>query len=597
MLVTFHRQFKSISEPPTNEPIADFVVLSGRNGSGKSNLLDAIEQGAIQIDSITQGQPQIRLFRLSQLTAASEGTYQGAQFLEPWASLANGLTVNKMTGQSNNMTPEQLDVWLRDTLVTQRLIKREALEQLESDAGKPVSELTVSDIRRYAPLVLGIRDPFSMSVGELFLTYHTRRHQNLYNQWLVETKGEEDVYALSDAEFGNRYGDPPWIEMNKTLRIMGLPYTFDPPEGNDQTVSYQARLRSNEDPSLAIATDDLSSGERTLLAITMCLFTGSQMAGSIELPQILLLDEADASLHPAMIQSMLQVIEEIFVGKYGVKVILTTHSPTTVALAPEESLYIMQRGSGLRLARAESRDTALRALTIGIPTLSVRIENRVQVFVEADNDARCYERLYQILQASLGSALSLQFIPSGKKGQGNVDLVLHVVAALRGGGVDGVLGLVDRDDRTALIDGVVYLPDRDSLENLFLDPVALGVYLHREKALTSAELPWVNTPHFELTPVDVQQLTDHVMAALVPQDDQSGMAVVTYRNGATISYSKWALDTDGHKYLARCREVFPQLGRLQDEPLLQDVISKVHAELPQWIPTHAEWLFTQLLNR
>jgi len=52
----------------------------------------------------------------------------------------------------------------------------------------------------------------------------------------------------------------------------------------------------------------------------------------------LLLDEVDASLHPSMIKNLLDVIEKIFL-KNGCKVILATHSPTTVALAPEESIY------------------------------------------------------------------------------------------------------------------------------------------------------------------------------------------------------------------------------------------------------------------
>lgn len=598
MRFTFIKQFSSIFQLPTDESIADFVVLSGPNGSGKSNLLDAIEGGALQIDAIPQGQPHVRIFRLSQLAVPNEGSYQAAQFVEPWASLANGLLANRSTGQLNNMTGAQIEEFLTSTVVNQRLVKRETLEQIVSGAGKSVSELTAADLQRFAPLMLGIRDPFSVSVGELFLTYHVRHSRNRYNRWLIAEEGEQGLFALSEEEFRERYGDAPWIELNETLKIMGLPYTFEPPDGNDQNVIFEVRLRSNDDPSLTIPTGGLSSGERTLLAITMCLYTGSHMAGSIELPQILLLDEADASLHPAMIQSMLRVIEEIFVTKYGVKVILTTHSPTTVALAPEESLYIMRRGSGQRLTRAESRDTALRALTVGIPTLSVRMENRVQVFVEAENDANCYEGLYRILHASLNSPLSLQFIPSGKGDrQGNRERVLYVVKALRDGGIDSVLGLIDRDNSVTPIEGVVFLPGRDSLENLFLDPVTLAIYLHREKFLTKSGLACAGTSHFNLTPAEIQHLTDYVATQLVPQDHPGGATVMTYRNGATVSYPTWALETDGHEYISRCREVFPQLNRLRDGPLLQDVIAKVYAELPEWIPTDAEWLFNQLLAR
>lgn len=48
-------------------------------------------------------------------------------------------------------------------------------------------------------------------------------------------------------------------------------------------------------------------------------------------PDILLLDELDASLHPSMIKNMIGVIEDIFLEQ-GIKVILVTHSPSTIAL-------------------------------------------------------------------------------------------------------------------------------------------------------------------------------------------------------------------------------------------------------------------------
>lgn len=44
-----------------------------------------------------------------------------------------------------------------------------------------------------------------------------------------------------------------------------------------------------------------------------------------------------------MIQHLLNVIENVFI-KNGCKVILATHSPTTVALASEESLFEIQKG-------------------------------------------------------------------------------------------------------------------------------------------------------------------------------------------------------------------------------------------------------------
>lgn len=82
---------------------------------------------------------------------------------------------------------------------------------------------------------------------------------------------------------------------------------------------------------------------------------------------LLLLDEVDASLHPAMMQNMLDVIERIF-RQQGVKVILITHSPTTIALAPENSIYVMNRSGSNRIEK-KSKQEALSVLTQGFATI------------------------------------------------------------------------------------------------------------------------------------------------------------------------------------------------------------------------------------
>jgi len=65
MRLTFINAYKSISSFPETE-IPDLVILTGVNGAGKSHLLEAINSGCIQIDSIaaTNQTKPIRLFNL-----------------------------------------------------------------------------------------------------------------------------------------------------------------------------------------------------------------------------------------------------------------------------------------------------------------------------------------------------------------------------------------------------------------------------------------------------------------------------------------------------------------------------------------------------
>ena len=210
---------------------------------------------------------------------------------------------------------------------------------MEQQAGKKLDEFTLDDFKNFGPMVSGIKDPFTTSISEVFLSYAHRRHLNDVAQYVLHTKGRGA--ALSDEEFESPFGAPPWSVLDDVLTLLGLDYRFVPPPEGSDTANYEAALTGPE--GVAVKPAELSSGERTILAIAISLFSGTRMSEAIELPRLLLLDEADASLHPSMVQSLMQVIEDVFVRQYDVRVILSTHSPTTVALAPEGAVHIMSR--------------------------------------------------------------------------------------------------------------------------------------------------------------------------------------------------------------------------------------------------------------
>jgi predicted ATPase len=79
------------------------------------------------------------------------------------------------------------------------------------------------------------------------------------------------------------------------------------------------------------------------------------------LPRALLLDEIDASLHPSMIRTLLNAVQTAFVDK-GSKVIVATHSPTTVALTPASSLYFVEAGPKQKRLEKHHKKKPLRYL-------------------------------------------------------------------------------------------------------------------------------------------------------------------------------------------------------------------------------------------
>lgn len=170
---------------------------------------------------------------------------------------------------------------------------------------------------------------------------------------------------MGEQEFFSVHGEKPWDLINKILEEFDtLQYKINSPEGADYFGSFQLKLKHTGKDDLEVDFSSLSSGEKILMALVASIYKSSS---DKHFPDILLLDEVDASLHPSMMKNMLSVIENIFL-KQGVKVILVTHSPTTIALAPEESVFVMNR-SGLNRVEKKTKQDALTILTQEFATI------------------------------------------------------------------------------------------------------------------------------------------------------------------------------------------------------------------------------------
>ncbi|MDA3135675.1 ATP-binding protein [Pseudomonas syringae] len=125
-----------------------------------------------------------------------------------------------------------------------------------------------------------------------------------------------------------------------------------------------------------------------------------------------MLDEPDAFLHPQMVEKMYDVLF-ILVREYNVHIVMTTHSPTTVALARGE-IYKLEGGSVV----LQDKDSAIAELLDGVTQLSIDPENQRQVFVENRSDAIVYQWLFSSVVRHTGIVdpkVSLSFIPAGPK--------------------------------------------------------------------------------------------------------------------------------------------------------------------------------------
>lgn len=116
--------------------------------------------------------------------------------------------------------------------------------------------------------------------------------------------------------------------------------------------------------------NQLSSGEQMIVKFVI-LAMGRDVRG--DRINTLVFDEPDAHLHPKMCKMMIDILREISIST---RVIITTHSPSTIAFAPDDSLYIMEKdNSGNRSIRQSTKQDALEVLSEGIFTFEKAVKS------------------------------------------------------------------------------------------------------------------------------------------------------------------------------------------------------------------------------
>lgn len=391
MELRFNSQYISIDQFSPVE-ISDFTVLTGVNGSGKSHLLEAIEKRNVSISGSEDA--HIVLFNYLTFKLDNEPAFNGHQLsaeresawqfheqqiknnVHSWrSSIGDNYEPLRATCEAENksfwsLTTEPVKQFkqnIKNYFNTPNMKNNQQAQGIYSLAKKvpySIDEIQHDDfIRLYKPFVFK-NDFLPNQLGKIFWDYYVRYRSNQVNEYENEKHGK-NYDVLSEEEFVKVHGEKPWELVNQVLEAFDtLHYKVNSPEGEDYFGNYQLKLKHTEKPDLEIEFASLSSGEKILMALVASVYKSSS---DKHFPDVLLLDEVDASLHPSMMKNMLEVIKNIFL-KQGVKVILVTHSPTTIALAPENSVFVMNR-SGLNRIEKKSKQSALEILTQGFATL------------------------------------------------------------------------------------------------------------------------------------------------------------------------------------------------------------------------------------
>jgi AAA domain, putative AbiEii toxin, Type IV TA system len=601
--------------------LPSFALLTGLNGSGKSHLLEAIEQGnvSVEIDGQTIPRTLIKRFDSLSLSAgdapaadpvqlvrartAHWNTYVALVNQSGWVSQLRQAATNDQDRNSNS-TDSDLYEWglslvgqteqicgpnvracisnwanfepgIRHHLEANDSIKP-MLRHFEAETGKSIVGICKQEFEHVAHSAPVEVEPFKQKLSEVFSLYAKLRDRNVLMRHHEEP-------SLSEDEFQTRHGVPPWDYLNELLEIGGYDFSVTKPAPRDGDEPFVAKL-IHKFNGASIDFGSLSSGERVLIALAMCVYSTENGSIKVNYPKVMLFDEVDAFLHPSMVQSLFDVVKKVLVEKHGLHVVLTTHSPTSVALADPAGIFKMVK-DGARIGPC-SRQEGIDSLTVGIPTLSVNLENRRAVFVEDKNDIALLTKLGTILVPHCPGPFEPIFLSTsvrtndGTVGGGKAPLE-EVVKGLRNAGLTSAFGLRDADavGIASNSDGVLLLgsASRYAIENFILDPLLIAALLNLRKFhdhVTPEGMGLSGTGFLggieNLITSELQSAADAVLYRVGPPSESPDLnrTDVELLSGSVLSLPNWFMAERGHDWAERVRERIPQLKSCGSEQLL-----------------------------
>ena len=662
MIIKFKGNYKSLNTFES-ETLNKFTIITGKNGSGKSQLNELFRlkiDNELSPNSTFDLEPEYTKIQCEGIVGTNlkyidneKWKEQVIKIVKNFSSysksfvklgeiiISTDLTEDELTHENlkskidkNIITNEELDELIKTSLFEMqpnfnqirpnsniaRISKRlfeiykkqfvtfQLCQYISKHNDKEIHELSDVDFYR-TPIpahFLNYTNMFGSQLEFVFYNYAKMRDQNrrLYFDKIQDGVKNE---AITDEDFIAKLV-PPWKLINDILESHGINFKFKELEIKDFTpdtgISFQLIKKSiNKE----IRMDDLSSGEKVIIGLIFKLFTSEYYKDKLDFPELVVLDEPDAHLHPEMSKMLLDVLNDTFVEKLGISVIMTTHSPSTVALAPDNSIYQLLNEPDSALVKIEKED-ALEILTGHLPTLSIDYKNHKQVFVESPTDVKYYQTIFNKLNQDKAYPFRLYFI-SNSSGNGNCDQVINVVTEIRKSGNKTAYGIIDWDLKNNSTEFVKVHGEkkRYSIENYLYDPIYLTVLLMNLKGNNIFTELGIDETYNQYNIGNenqefLQKISDwffnkyytHFKIEKVKQEE---LVAIEYLNGKKIMVPKWYTEIRGHDLEIKIKKIFNSIeGKYPSEVQLQNELTLIIGKCYPFIPKDSSIVIEEIIK-
>ncbi|MBA4800569.1 MAG: ATP-binding protein [Euryhalocaulis sp.] len=555
----------SKSLKPFEIDLPRLTILTGKNGSGKTHLLKAIKGRTAKAILNDEEIHSIALFDQSEFsgnlsTRETQKIYQTLRTLEQaiikikeYVELIRSSTKNYHSYMNEPLTIQNKLDFDYDSVAH---VFFKAAKELSSNENFYDNGVSTFDVILYlSKPTISVDNEALVLKTEIGLIYRAydicREFVRSTERWAFAVKQgdlneeyiDKDMESISLERFEESYGPPPWERIQQSLSEVGLELS-----SSHKEVVAGGAFKFKGVGQSSVDIENLSSGERTLLALAIFLF---QKTYNVSFPSLILLDEADAFLHPTYSRKMIDIMEQLIKDNNNIHIVLATHSIATVSFALPENLFLMDYDK--RVPVASDRHTALSRLTDGVPYFKVFTDDDISVVCESFKDKEFYELLYASHFWSEGYAglPKLNYIALSSKS--SREGVIDVVRLIRGNGIDSIVGIIDYDnnefhEKSIYISGA---GERYTLENFLLDPLILAS-LARSEGYGAAGLDVGEIDNYMLTADyisnNAQFIVDSICKRIADEFEivSEGAQNIETLNGLKYSLPKWFVEMPGH---------------------------------------------------
>lgn len=373
-----NHNYKSFETLFSTSISGDLVILSGVNGSGKSQILNIIYgqegkdfrkkiQSEVSLDDQLVKTTQIDIRSFKDNTFIPELTPSTSQsFINSTSQAWYAYTRDRL-----NIGAEQNFQFIESCIIARKILidffGNDIYESGKIREDEFKSKLLEKDF------IWREGDKFTNSIGEIFFNHALKVSE------IMKNVGRSN-YRYSMLE------KAPWVILNELFERLKFEYRFKKDylilgvEMNEQPKLFPLDINNNINVNEGRILADLSDGEKTIISLCFASLIGNKFSEK----KLLLLDELDSVLNPSLVEMFFAVIDEFFIKK-GIMVIMATHSSSTISLSPSYTKFyevFKPNQSGVRLLEVSKEQYS--ELLVANKNFYERISNQVDRIKELE---------------------------------------------------------------------------------------------------------------------------------------------------------------------------------------------------------------------